>query len=476
MYKGGAVSKHCSILNYLRHSDNELYELIQDLCIGRMFIPPRGSSGLTFLRPSKTLLSKIKKEAEGDNPENAISMLQRMILLDHISGINDFKNKQDDIPNIRKKKLPIKKVSTNDVVLTNDSTIKIDKDFMARSDRNNIAVFILDGDPVETEEASAFLSANKKTKKGGAELFSANNTRKNVFEKVLSNMVEQNSDTAAELLIELLTWASDSDETKDIKELIRSQTSHDSLASLAIILQPYKLQGTMYISDDQLNEFTNFTYGDDASKKDKFISMPIYSRDMDIVEQYNNIVDKRFECCDVIDKERQELYNESAKPTIVNSIKKTLTSIKEKCDLPALRKNLSVNEMLAEAELRVLSAILLDNSSGSPDLNDLKRLFSSCNLYTPYMCATQETITNSNVGYYYSTVYLMARSDALCYVPGFKYNNKLSDIAKEEVCISLSHSVIDHMLDKRKKSEENIKHFCDFAKGRKSNKKNSSDE
>jgi hypothetical protein len=464
MIKGGAVSKHCSILNYIRHADNELYELIQDLCIGRMFVPRRGSTGLTFLRPSKSLLAKIKKEAEGDNPENAISMLQSMILLDHLPSISDFDDKKDDIPNFLRKKLLIKKVGSNEVTLTNDSTIKVDKDFMARADRNNIAVYILDGEPSASSEASEFKNTNKKTKKGGAELFDELD-RTTVFVQILKKMFlseskseSKKTDAAAELILELVTWAEKNEENKDIAELIKSQVSHDSLASLAIILQPYK-SGNKYISDDQLKSFSSSVYGTDRKA---FISYPIYSRDMAIKSKYDELITQnKHSCCDSIEQCRSNLFNEAAKPTIVKSLLTTLNKIKEG-DLPKLRKNLSSTEMLAEAELRVLSAIILDNSSGNPEFSEVEKLFSSCTLDKPYMCGNQEAINSSNVGYYYSTVYLMARSDALCYVPGLEYGGLLQDIAKEDKCISLSESVKEYYAQKREESQNLIATFCNF--------------
>lgn len=467
MIKGGAVSKHCSILNYLRHADNELYELIQDLCIGRMFVPRRGSPGLTFLRPNKTLLAKIKKEAEGDNPENAISMLQSMILLDYLPNISDFDDKKDDIPNFLRKKLSIKKVGSSDVTLTNDSTIKVDKDFMVRADRSNIAVYILDGEPDASTESSEFKNTAKKPKKGGAELF-GNLSRTVVFENILSTMSDITTDPAAELIVELLNWAEtngDEDEEnkrkKQIAELIKSQVSHDSLASLAIILQPYK-NGNKYISDEELVSFSKSVYG---NNENAFKKRPIYSRDTDIKNKYDEITKSDCDCSSQIEKCRSELYNVAAKPTIINSINKTLKNIKDSCNLPTLRKQLEVKEMLAEAELRVLSAILLDNTGGTPSKDEVKNLFLSCTLDTPYMCANQAAINTSNVGYYYSTVYLMARSDALCYVPGLDYDGTLRDIAKEDKCINLSLSVKEHFEPKRDESETLIKDFCNFIKG-----------
>lgn len=462
MIKGGAVSKHCSILNYIRHADNELYELIQDLCIGRMFVPRRGSAGLTFLRPSKSLLAKIKKEAEGDSPENAISMLQSMILLDHLPSISDFDDKKDDIPNFLRKKLSIKKVGSNDVVLTNDSTIKVDKDFMARADRNNIAVYLIDGEPVSSE-ASEFKNTSKKTKKGGAELFDKS-SRSGVFEKILEIMVNNNTDPAAELIVELLHWTQTETENntensrkKKLAELIKSQTSHDSLASLAIILQPYKTNNT-YITDEELNTFSKSVYGKDIKN---FIERPIYSRCTDIKGEYENILSSKCSCSSKIEDCRKDLYDIAAKPTIINSIHKTLNDIK-KSDLPELRKDLSTSEMLAEAELRVLSAILLDNSDSSLNINEVRNLFQMCTLDKPYMCVNQEAINSANVGYYYSTVYLMARSDALCYVPGLEYSGTLRDIAKEDKCISLSESVKQYFEEKRENSSKLIVEFCNF--------------
>jgi len=101
------VKKHCSILNYVRHEDSDLYELVQDLCLGRMFNPRRQAAGVTFLHPSKALVKELQKMAGSDDPEKAVEHLQSLILVDHLPSINDFDAKKTDIPTFRGKKLPV---------------------------------------------------------------------------------------------------------------------------------------------------------------------------------------------------------------------------------------------------------------------------------------------------------------------------------------------------------------------------------
>ena len=109
-----------------------------------------------------------------------------------------------------------------------------------------------------------------------------------------------------------------------------------------------------------------------------------------------------------------------------------------------LRKQLNKKERFAEAELRVLSAIAFDNE---PDRAVLEDLYKNCKLNEPYMCADAELVRNSNIGFYFSTVYLIARSDALLYVPGVAAGGVgLDQIFNERDLVCLN----DHMRSKEK--------------------------
>ena len=142
MSKSG-VSKYCSILNYLKHNHEDLYELIQDLCIGRIFNPRKGSDGVTFLCPDKALMAELKKHASGSDPEKAVEMIQSIVIPDHLPSLSDF---EGDLPTmVRGKKITVEKSSSSSVELSGGASVSHDKNWDHRKDRTNLAVHTLSG-------------------------------------------------------------------------------------------------------------------------------------------------------------------------------------------------------------------------------------------------------------------------------------------------------------------------------------------
>ena len=155
------VSRYCSILNYIKNSDEDLYDIITDLCIARWFTPRR-KNGITFLFPDSALVKKIKKIVGEDEPEKVIPLFKALILDDYLPEPSDFENKKSDIPTRDRKKLPIKNVSGDKIILSNGATLSPDKSFKPRSDRMNMAVYKLSGNLVPTDTEKADYSNLKK--------------------------------------------------------------------------------------------------------------------------------------------------------------------------------------------------------------------------------------------------------------------------------------------------------------------------
>lgn len=404
MSKG--VHKHCSVLNYIRHADEEMYELIQDLCIGRMFVPKRGSPGLTFLRPDKSLLKEIQSMASGDNPEEAVEAIQALVLLDNISSIKEFDDKRSDIPTYLRQKLPVMSADGKKVTLKNGAEIHPDKDFEARGDRANINVFLLSKAlvPTKTEDSDFSNAKVKRSKKeGGADLGSG---RASLFEAVL-NSTDAGREPAMEMLVELHKFLKDKSE---LQALVASQCSYDALASLAIVLQPYKA-GDKYLDDATVSGFITRLHGQGDYKNQS----SVFGLTENVASAYDSIMSSC--ACDGknITAQLEVLSSQVGKLNIVKKIESFLMNDTVTKALPPQRRNLSKKERFAEAELRVLSAIAFDNE---PDRDSLLALYKKCALDEPYMCADQDQVKNSNIGFYFSTVYLIARSDALAYLPG----------------------------------------------------------
>ncbi len=462
MSKG--VSKHCSILNYIRHNDEALFELVQDLCIGKIFMPRKGSPGITFLHPSKELLKDIQTMAAGDEPEKAIEVIQSLVLLDNLPSVSDFEAKKSDIPTYLRKKLPVDSAEGKKVILTNGAEITPDANFQARADRGNISVYNISKFLVPTDGPAAdFSNAKvKPAKKGGADL--NGRSRSAVFDSVLKSHVEGGGDPAMELMVALHNWASkgdqkDTPEAKNIVELIESQASYDTLASLACVIQPYKSKDH-YISDPLLAQaFTAIMGGDAGSemKRPQFGAEPNrFTHDKEALEKYTKFVNSTaYESVVKCMSECQPMISARMGKTNAVQLLREFFGKLPKDNLPKLRQSASNTLLYAEAELRVMSAVVQENCGGQLDINELKSIFQKCNLDQVYICADKDLLSSGNIGFYYSTVYLMARSDALLYVPGYK-GSDVSILTEEgnDTLISLNVTFEKLSKSRRKVSHE----------------------
>ncbi len=453
MSKSG-VQKHCSVLNYVRHADPDLYELIQDLCIGRIFVPKRGSPGITFLRPDKALLKEIQKMATGENPEEAVEALQSLVLLDNISSIKKFDDKKSDIPTYLRQKLPVMSADGKSVKLTNNAEIQIDKDFMSRGDRANISVYIISKAlvPAKTEPADFSNAKVEKEKKGGADFGSS---RKQMFEAILTAMNEKTAEPAMELLVELHCYLVSKNQSV-LAELVASQCSYDAVASLACVLQPYK-DDRHYIDDNVVNEFRSYMYGECKDESEYKSKANMISLRENVAADYEKLAGCSFAGSAEVTKLVDNLSSTVGKFNIVKKIKAALGDPQLSNLLPTARKNTTASERFAEAELRVMSAILFDNEN-APDKDALVGLFSNCNLNKPHMLDAESLINASNIGFYYSTVYLIARSDLFCYLPSVAQGGVgLDKIFDENSLVNVNSYFQDKRKGYRAESDRNAK-------------------
>lgn len=450
MSKG--VHKHCSVLNYIRHADAELYELIQDLCIGRMFVPKRGSPGITFLRPDKSLLKEIQNMATGENPEEAVEAIQALVLLDNVSSIKEFDDKRNDIPTYLRQKLPVMTADGKKVTLKNGAEIHPDKDFEARGDRANISVYLLSKAlvPPKTEDSDFSNAKVKKPKKeGGADLGA---DRASLFEAVIAE-TSGDREPAMEMLVELHKFL----EGKPEQALVASQCSYDALASLAIVLQPYK-EGEKYLSNDLVRAFITKLHGQGDYKNQS----NVFGLTQDCATAYNALAGANHTLADSVTQHVKRLSEQVGKLNVVQKIARFLDETKVVEGLPEQRKRLIKKERFAEAELRVLSAIAFDNE---PDRAVLAELYKNCKLDHPYMCDDAEMVRNSNIGFYYSTVYLIARSDALLYVPGVAAGGVgLDQIFNERELVCINEHMKRIRADARAASEKTVNEHRDTLK------------
>lgn len=411
------VSQYCSILNYLKHNHEELYELIQDLCIGRIFNPRKGKkdeeSGVTFLCPDKALLAELKNQAGGSDPETAVATIQSLVITERFDLDSSLSG---DLPvAARDKKVTVKSAGSGEAELVGGAMLTKEKGWMARKDRHHsLMVYALSGSFPKVSEGKT--EAKSRPKKGGADL--NNKTREELFSSVLIQTCKKTKrNPAAELLVDMLDYfGSSKDDNKDNHanccDLIKSQLSGDALVSLAIVLQPYKNGGNKYVSDTALKAYCEARHNPNFN---------LFCWEPKPIERYNKYMNEYADKC----KDSRE-YVATAQTGIVEKISKvdavkTLRGVYDQLAKQNLRGvQLSTNEMYAEAELRVRMALLRLDSESQDCLsyNECKELFDTCKLNEPILLSEQKFLSQSNVGFYYSSVYLLARSDGFFYLPG----------------------------------------------------------
>lgn len=175
--KGGfnnkKMKKFPKITDYLETHHKDVFDLIDDLAMHGTLTPKRGGS-ITFLLPDDKYVQKIRKIVESDKPEEATDMVSSLILLDLFETPNDFASKQDDIPTALGRKLIVKSVASNKVII-DDGELTLDTGFkpfdrQGNSKRGNLAVWKLKGEVKYLEAPKAnyvHLRNPKMTKKEG---------------------------------------------------------------------------------------------------------------------------------------------------------------------------------------------------------------------------------------------------------------------------------------------------------------------
>jgi hypothetical protein len=409
------VTQHCSILNYIRHANKDLYTLIEELCLGRILVPKKGKNGLTFLMPEKEMVDKLfALEAKG-NGEEVVDQIRAMVLQGCYEDIKDFHPDRGQMVTSSNKVLPVSSVEKGVIHLKHGQKITLDTDFKRRSDRTNIIVYNLTGKLLNIDDmelADTSVKPRVPTARGGAEY---GTSKALLFEQVLAECAGTvgKRDPALEVLVSLMLYLKTVDQAT--LECVQSLLSNDTLTTLAIVLQPYKTAGTMYISSDTYEAWRE-KYSNKSTPLFSYVATPValYKKAMaTAASKYTTVIRALHE----IANENLDAANKTNISTMLANFYKTVSSQRT---LPANRLAIasSPKEAIAEAELRVLGYMLQDDHTFN--LDEANRLYkTNCSLDAPFLCTSNDAIKNMSTGVFYSTAYLIIRCEALFYLPGY---------------------------------------------------------
>jgi hypothetical protein len=161
-------------MNYLKESKKyeDLYSLLDGLCLGGFLSPSKNKNGVTFLLPTDAkVIKKIEDLAYSDDAvkvEEASDLLRAHIINDVILTGAEWEQKKANIPNALRMKVKVSKGSGKTVSFANGATAKLDEDFKAvgkgADKEQKLAVWLLSGEMEKGSEPAEMVRMDKKGK------------------------------------------------------------------------------------------------------------------------------------------------------------------------------------------------------------------------------------------------------------------------------------------------------------------------
>ena len=233
----GKLKKFCGLSKYVKTMDKDLYQALDDLCLLGLF--NTRNRGVTFLFPSdKAYRKKIVNMAYSNTPEKAVDMFKALLLSDHLPKCDDFKKKQDDIPNFLRKKLDVTDVSSTAVKLKSGHKLELEKSYVSLRNGDQAAVYKLSGKgelPL-TGAASTGKYAQPSTRGGG---YSGGASELYDMTKFVEKQFANGDDDAYKKILTVVYKHVIDNENEKFKDLVYNSLCATEIATFYNILKPY---------------------------------------------------------------------------------------------------------------------------------------------------------------------------------------------------------------------------------------------
>jgi hypothetical protein len=407
------LSKYCSINKFLEVYDKELYEVIEDLCLHRIF-SPRGGKGVTFLYPKEaSYRKKIIDTAFGDNPEKAIQMLQSLVITDYLPSPSDFITKKDDIPNALRQKIEVASADAKSVKLECGATLIKESEFHPIETRNNMAVYVLTGNMIPLDGKPSVGKYVKRSKTGGVD---ETDKKRCIYathleEKYKMCLYKNNNyqNPYYEAIVSFYMWSLINGIDLSI---INKYMDWCPAVSFYLVFEPHS-QNPQVVSRDLFNRWLNETGGKCPVDPQKIVQTYDYimNKVTELTSTFKDIDAKIAERASIQDK----LLKEPFKPTLSeNALKyygKNLTdAFKDECRFLIYQYMLDISEYpeseagrcTAYENMLVFVRYLANNVP-----NDASGL----------LCLNQSLQNRNDPAAWVSSAYAFVRSDAFLYIP-----------------------------------------------------------
>lgn len=418
------VKKQCSLANYLAHEHPKFLVVIRSLCLGRILSSKRNEPGVTLLIPNEALMKKLYDDANGADPEGAVETVLSCSLSDLLTTPAQFEQRKADIPDKRRHKLGFDKLAGSKVLLKGGGVLVRDPKFsvMKRTDRRtDMAVWLLSGDfPSLKTERSTRTMVRKKPVKGGGDMTGACDALiRRVIVQYSSNT---NTDACLELLVSVLDFAMVYD--PPLYEELCTLLSYDTFATMLVIFAPYvnANSGLNYLSLEFLTKFGEKMSSDDQTLINTYayVEDPVARYKFHMAHAVSHCDNQFSDLLQTLVGEIRTLQDRCAKPTVCVRLLSAVRGMAPCMTAAGLTRRAAVlangERAIAEAELRVLSAMMHDNTTcARPNVGQLNRLAAQYK-GTPYI-VRENMIRSASPALYFSTALLIARSTALVSFP-----------------------------------------------------------
>lgn len=239
---GDKQKRYCTIIDWLRQNDSELYDALDQLCMLGNLTPKGRGSGTTFLVPDTKARAEILKGAASDSDaqiDKAVDLVKAHILPVSAATAADMRGEVGSLLGV---KLETESVSGGEVRLKGGAVLAPEPSFRAQR-RDNIHVWRVKSGEVPLSGPEFTRS---RVRRGGAEASASLGSR-----ALLARRTEQTFQTNRgiylEQVVSLLGFLKRNHQ--DLYTCVLPLVDRDPTVSFYILVEPYKTSGPYLLPD-----------------------------------------------------------------------------------------------------------------------------------------------------------------------------------------------------------------------------------
>lgn len=266
------VQKYCRIFNWIQDYDEELAEVMTNLCIDRICDTTKKYPSITFLMPKGKFRTEIIDMAYSSTPEKAVDMIISCVLPYGFSSIESFNSAQSSQIGNKLRYLFPKIVSPNSKTVAFEDKLVIKTSNPKMIPRDGVKIFVWDiesGQPPNNfnkyvSKQEYIIPDGSRQIKGGVDctldpISQLNSKPRALFAQSIEQLVRDeiqkiHSKNPYLPVVVLLLHRLIERANYQVFLKVRPILDIDPIITFYILLEPYKLVGEYLVSDDIFNQ------------------------------------------------------------------------------------------------------------------------------------------------------------------------------------------------------------------------------